>query len=120
MQAIPAPSDALYGMLGCPARTLRPGTPEQVGLLPGPIAQVPADVDAGTQPQGTGNHPLFPGAVSLVGHDGRIVSETAHGYAVVYSDDAPTLLPRNSAYPPAPTRSTTWRRCRSCSRPSSR
>lgn len=99
VQAIPAPSDALYGMLGRPARTLRPGTPEQVGLLPGPIGQVPADVDAGMQPQGTGNHPLFPGAVSLIGHDGRIVSETAHGYAVLYSDDAPTLLPPDQRVP---------------------
>jgi CubicO group peptidase (beta-lactamase class C family) len=99
VQAIPAPSDALYGMLGRPARTLSPGTPEQVGLLPGPIAQVSADVDAGMQPQGSGNHPLFPGAVSLVGHDGRIVSRTAHGYAVLYSDDAPTLLPPDQRVP---------------------
>ncbi|HZC27792.1 MAG TPA: serine hydrolase [Actinopolymorphaceae bacterium] len=99
VQAIPAPADALYGMLGRPATTLRPGTPQQAGLLPGPIERIPADVEAGMLPQGTGNHPLFPGAVSLVGHNGRVVERTAHGYAVLYSDDVPTLLPPDQRVP---------------------
>ncbi len=99
VQAIPAPADALYGMLGRPARTLRPGTPQQAGLLPGPIEQIPADVEAGMLPQGTGNHPLFPGAVSLVAHNGRVVERTAHGYAVLYSDSTPTMLPADQRVP---------------------
>lgn len=99
VQAIPAPADALYGMLGRPTQTLGPGTPQQVGLLPGPIDQISADVTAGLQPQGSGNHPLFPGAVVLVGHNGRVVKKEAFGYAYLYSDDAPTLLPPDQRVP---------------------
>lgn len=92
-QLIPAPSSALYSMLGQDNRTLRTGSAEQAGLLADPITKVSADVEAGLTPQGTGNHPLYPGAVALVAHRGVVVSETAHGYSTLYSDSAPTLLP---------------------------
>lgn len=94
VQTIPAPADALYSMLGKPARTLRTGSARSAGLLPDPIAKIPSDVEAGMLPQGTGNHPLFPGAVALLGHNGTIVSNTAHGYAVLYAD-ATTKLPED-------------------------
>jgi CubicO group peptidase (beta-lactamase class C family) len=76
-----------------PGETLRPGSPADVGLLPGPIEQISADIAAGMLPQGGGNHPLFPGAVVLVGHRGRVVKKAAFGHAVLYTDAAPTRLP---------------------------
>lgn len=94
-QLVPAPSSALYSMLGQHDRTLRTGSAEQAGLLPDPIAKISADVEAGLAPQGAGKHPLYPGAVALVAHRGVIVSETAHGYSSLYSDSAPTLLPED-------------------------
>jgi CubicO group peptidase (beta-lactamase class C family) len=94
-QLVPAPSSALYSMLGAPARMLRAGTAQQAGLLPEPIDKISADVEAGLLPQGAGKHPLYPGAVALVAHRGVIVSETAHGYSELYSDSAPTLLPED-------------------------
>lgn len=94
-QLVPAPSSALYSMLGQHDRTLRTGSAQQAGLLAEPIAKISSDVEAGLAPQGTGNHPLYPGAVALVAHRGVIVSDTAHGYSNLYSDSAPTLLPED-------------------------
>ncbi len=93
LQVLPAPPSALAGMLGHPGQTLRHGSAADAGLLPGPIGGISKDVEAGMVPQGTGHHPLFPGAVSLQAHDGVIVHESAHGYSDLYSDDKPTLLP---------------------------
>lgn len=85
-----------------PAETLRPATPADVGLLPGPIDQISAHVAAGMQPQGSANRPLFPGAVVLVGHGGRIVKKEAFGYAVRYADATPTLLSPEQRVPTSP------------------
>jgi CubicO group peptidase (beta-lactamase class C family) len=82
-----------------PSETLRPGSPADVGQLPGPNEQISADIAAGTRPQGGGNHPLFPGAVVLVGHRGRIVKNEAFGHAVLYADAAGTLLPAEQRVP---------------------
>jgi len=79
--------------------TLRPGTPAEVGLLPGPIDLISAHLTAGMRPQGSGRRPLFPGAVVLVGHRGRVVKREAFGYAVLYSDATPTLLPPEQRVP---------------------
>ncbi|SHH40627.1 CubicO group peptidase, beta-lactamase class C family [Jatrophihabitans endophyticus] len=92
-QVVPAPSAALRGMLGHPVRTLHHGSPRSAGLLPASIDRIGADVEAGMQPQGTGGHPLYPGGVALAAHDGVVVHESAHGYASLYADDTPTLLP---------------------------
>lgn len=93
VQVVPAPASALATMLGTPVRTLHHGTPRSAGLRPEPIAKLGADVEAGMQPQGTANRPLIPGGVVLAAHDGVIVHESAHGYASLYADDTPTLLP---------------------------
>lgn len=92
VQILPAPSSAIRTMLG-PARTLHYGSARSAGLLAGPVAKIGADVEAGMQPQGSAPHPLIPGGVALAAHDGVIVHESAHGYASLYADDAPTLLP---------------------------
>jgi len=104
VQPIPAPTSALYGMLGRPAQTLRPGTPEQVGLLPGPLDQIDADINTVMQPYPPKNKPLIPGGVVLVGHNGRVVKKQAYGYSVLYSGyDATTntgiLLPPDQQVP---------------------
>lgn len=104
VQAVPAPNTAAYGMLGRPVRTLRPGTPQQVGLLPGPLAQIDADIAAAMAPYPPKNKPLIPGGVVLVAHDGRIVKKQAYGYQSLYSGyDAATntgiLLPPDQQEP---------------------
>ncbi|RLK59889.1 serine hydrolase [Actinokineospora cianjurensis] len=68
---------------------LREGSPESVGLDPAPIEAAKATI-AGS--------PLFPGAVTLLAHDGVIVDRTATGKAVRYAD-ATTELPAEQQVP---------------------
>nr|WP_245782472.1 serine hydrolase [Actinokineospora terrae] len=68
---------------------LRKGSPESVGLDPAPIEAAKAII-AGS--------PLFPGAVTLLAHDGVIVDQTATGKAVRYAD-ATTELPADQQVP---------------------
>lgn len=49
--------------------------------------------------EGTGlEHPLFPGHVAMMGHDGAVVASDASGYAVLYRD-ATELLPPGERVP---------------------
>ena len=67
-------------------RTLRTGSPTQVGLLPGPIDRMAGDMAAYLVP--TPDHPTYPtyaGAVVLAAKDGVIVEHSATGYAYRYS-----------------------------------
>ena len=73
---------------------LRTATPEGVGLLPDPIEQAKALVRSREQ----GEKPLYPGAVGLMAHDGRIVATDASGWARLYAD-ATTLLPPDQRVP---------------------
>jgi CubicO group peptidase (beta-lactamase class C family) len=98
-QLIPAPSAALNAMIGSERHLLRAGTARQAGLLPQPIAKIGPDVEAGLQPHGAGQHPLYPGAVSLQAHRGVIVADVAVGYSDLYADSAPTLLPPSERVP---------------------
>ncbi len=69
-----------------PGRTLRPGTPQQVGLIPAYIDQMVTDAAAYLQP--TADHPTHPtyaGATIIAGKDGRIVQHAAVGQAVKYT-----------------------------------
>lgn len=76
---------------------LRPGPPQSVGLDPAPIrAAVQAIHDLEVVPE-TG-YPLFPGAVAVMGHQGRVVAKDASGFARLYAD-ADTLLPRREQIP---------------------
>jgi CubicO group peptidase (beta-lactamase class C family) len=63
---------------------LRDSTPDKAGLDPAPIDAALAQVDAWTRPNGTAK-PLYAGAVTLLGHDGTIVTRTATGKALKYT-----------------------------------
>ncbi|MFG1815600.1 serine hydrolase [Kribbella sp. NPDC049174] len=63
---------------------LRDSTPAKAGLDPAPIDAALAQVDAWTRPNGTAK-PLYAGAVTLLGHDGKIVTKTATGMALKYT-----------------------------------
>ncbi|MEV0290305.1 MULTISPECIES: serine hydrolase [unclassified Kribbella] len=77
---------------------LRETTPAKAGLDPAPIDAALAQVDAWTRPNGTVK-PLYAGAVTLLGHDGRIVTKTATGMALKYADGAGTELPADQQIP---------------------
>lgn len=76
---------------------LRPGPPQSVGLDPAPIR---AAVDAlhAQEVAPDGGFALFPGAVAVMGHRGRVVAEDASGFARLYAD-ADTLLPEPERIP---------------------
>lgn len=84
-----------------PTTVLRDGAPGKVGLDPAPIDAALRKVDEWTRthPDPTLNHPLFSGAVSLLAHDGVVVSRQATGYAVRYADGAGTELPAEQRVP---------------------
>jgi CubicO group peptidase (beta-lactamase class C family) len=77
---------------------LRESTPAKAGLDPAPIDAALAQVDAWTRPNGTAK-PLYAGAVTLLGHDGKIVTKTATGMALKYADGAGTELPADQQIP---------------------
>ncbi|WP_350280984.1 serine hydrolase domain-containing protein [Kribbella sp. HUAS MG21] len=77
---------------------LRDATPAKAGLDPAPIDAALAQVAAWTQPNGTAK-PLYAGAVTLLGHDGKIVTRSATGLAVKYADGAGTELPADQQIP---------------------
>jgi CubicO group peptidase (beta-lactamase class C family) len=77
---------------------LRDSTPEKAGLDPAPLTAALAQVDAWTRPAGTAK-PLYAGAVTLLGHDGRIVTRDATGLAVKYADGTGTELPAGRQVP---------------------
>lgn len=77
---------------------LRQSTPSRAGLDPAPIDAALAAVDAWTRPNGTAK-PLFAGAVTLLAHNGKVVTRTATGKAVKYSDGNGTELPAEQQVP---------------------
>ncbi|KGN38036.1 serine hydrolase [Knoellia subterranea] len=66
-----------------PSTVLREGTPASVGLDPAPIETAKAQVIS-HQTAVPGGHPLYPGHVGLMAHDGVVVATQADGYAVRY------------------------------------
>lgn len=95
-----AASPAGAAMFDRPARTLRPGTPQQADLLPQYADKISDDAAAGLAP-GTGvdGHPLYPGEVVLAARHGVIAAESAGGYNLRYADQAGTELPRDQWIP---------------------
>jgi CubicO group peptidase (beta-lactamase class C family) len=76
-----APGDIVFQ-----PRTLRTGSPVEVGLLPDRVARMSADAAAYLEP--TPDHPTYPsygGAVVLAAKDGVIVQHAAVGHALRYS-----------------------------------
>jgi CubicO group peptidase (beta-lactamase class C family) len=82
-----------------PGRTLHYGSAASVGLLPDKVAAMATDAAAYETALPGADHPLYPGAVVLAGHDGTIVQHSASGYALRYADDTPTELPRDQWIP---------------------
>jgi CubicO group peptidase (beta-lactamase class C family) len=82
-----------------PWTTLRPGMPQQAGLDPAPITAALDKITAWTRANPATGHPLFSGAVTLMAHDGVVVSHTATGQAVRYADAAGTELPADQQVP---------------------
>jgi CubicO group peptidase (beta-lactamase class C family) len=78
-----------------PWTVLRDAPPGRVGLDPAPIEAALDKVEEWTRthPTPDTNHPLYSGAVTLLAHDGAVVSRSASGYAVRYADAAGTELP---------------------------
>lgn len=66
-----------------PSTVLRAGTPASVGLDPAPIETAKQQV-RGWEAAPPGGHPLYPGHVGLMAHDGVVVATQASGYAVRY------------------------------------
>ncbi|WP_299446191.1 serine hydrolase domain-containing protein [uncultured Phycicoccus sp.] len=81
-----------------PASTmLRDGSPRDVGLDPAPI-EAAAERVAGYEVAPEGGHPMYSGAVGVMGHDGTVVARHASGHAVRWQD-ASTELPRDEWVP---------------------
>jgi CubicO group peptidase (beta-lactamase class C family) len=72
-----------------PGWALRSGSAREAGLLAGPIAAIASDAARFMKLR------RYPGAVVLAARDGVIASHQAMGYALRYSDDKPTELPRD-------------------------
>jgi CubicO group peptidase (beta-lactamase class C family) len=72
---------------------LREGTPKQAGLDSGPIDAAVQQLAGWTRDDPVTGHPLYSGQVTLLAHDGVIVSRQAAGYALRYADQQGDLLP---------------------------
>lgn len=84
---------------------LKHGSPESVGLLPEPLAEMPTNLSRYTLPANYGSatynkvHPIQPGGSVIVGHQSTIVSSFAFGNASLYADANGTLLLENERAP---------------------
>lgn len=78
-----------------PRTVLRDAPPRRAGLDPAPIDAALSRIDGWTRTNPTPDmsYPLYSGAVSLLAHDGVVVSRASSGYAVRYADAAGTELP---------------------------
>lgn len=76
---------------------LRPGSPQSVGLDPAPIRAAVEAVRA-HELAPVGGVALFPGAVAVLGHQGRVVARDASGFARLYAD-ADSRLPEQERIP---------------------
>jgi CubicO group peptidase (beta-lactamase class C family) len=80
---------------------LRDGSPESAGLDRAPIDAALGKIDGWTTKNYNPalNVPLYSGAVSLLAHDGVVVSRHTAGYALRYADAAGTELPEDQKVP---------------------
>ena len=81
-----------------PANTvLRDASPAGVGLDPAPIREAVERI-RGHEQAPNGGHPLYAGAVALMGHGGAVVARDASGHALRY-ENATTELSREQWVP---------------------
>jgi CubicO group peptidase (beta-lactamase class C family) len=78
---------------------LRDGTPQQAGLDPGPLRTAVSQLDGWTENDPVTGHPMYSGQVTLLAHDGVVVTREAAGYALRYSDQQGDLLPADQWIP---------------------
>ncbi|HEX3783417.1 MAG TPA: serine hydrolase [Pseudonocardiaceae bacterium] len=78
---------------------LRNGTPQEAGLDPAVVQAAQQQEADWTQNQPGTGHPMFSGEVTMLVHDGIVVSKQAAGYALRYSDQQGDLLPANQQIP---------------------
>ena len=97
---------ASFGLVSVAAdHVLKHGSPESVGLLPQPLAQMQLNLSQYTKPANYGSHsynevhPILPGGSVMVGHKGTIVSAFAFGNASLYANANGTLLPPDQWIP---------------------
>ena len=90
--------DQPYSGFAGSATMLRDSSPAAAGLDAKPIDDALAQIAGWEEPSGT-RHPLYAGAVTLLGHDGAVVAREASGYALRYADGAGTELPRDRWVP---------------------
>jgi CubicO group peptidase (beta-lactamase class C family) len=75
-----------------PGTVLADSSPAAAGLDARPISDALAQIAGWEEPSGTA-HPLYAGAVTLLGHNGSVVAREASGYALRYADGTGTELP---------------------------
>jgi CubicO group peptidase (beta-lactamase class C family) len=90
--------DQPYSRFAGPGTVLRDSTPAAAGLDSEPIDAALSQIAGWEEPSGTA-HPLYAGAVTLLGHDGHVVAREASGYALRYADGAGAELPRDQWVP---------------------
>jgi len=73
-------------------------SPAAAGLDARPIDAALAQI-AGWEEPTAATHPLYAGAVTLLGHEGHVVARQASGYALRYADGAGTELPADQWVP---------------------
>ncbi|MGN6753125.1 MAG: serine hydrolase domain-containing protein [Intrasporangium sp.] len=71
--------------------------PEEVALDPGPIRAAIEQIRSHEEPSAD-SHPMYAGAVGLMGHQGHVVARAACGWALRWAD-ATTELPREDWVP---------------------
>lgn len=81
-----------------PSTVLRDATPQSLGLDPAAIALAEEQVRSHEEATPSGGHPLYAGAVGVMGHEGRIVARHASGYALRWATETEEL-PRDQWIP---------------------
>lgn len=84
--------DRPYTAFAPAATVLRPGTPRDAGLDAAPIDAFEQQMARWEDPSAGAGY-LFPGATTLMAHDGVVVERGAGGYAVKYADASHELPP---------------------------
>ena len=80
-----------------PNTVLSDASPQSVGLDPAPIATAVQEI-RGHEEAPPGGHPMYAGAVGLMGHEGKVVERDASGWALRWRTDTEEL-PRDQWVP---------------------
>lgn len=82
-----------------PGTVLSDGNPTDAGLDSAPIDSATKQLAAWTNTTAGREHPMFAGAVSLLAHDGTVVSRKAAGHELRYADASGKELPADQQEP---------------------